>query len=571
MLRKILFSIFFLIAITFFPKTAIADDNFQTSVNTEYKVQEDGKTIVTNTISIQNKKSDFYPKSYVLTLSGVSPENIKAYESGNLLKISEGRNNSETQININFIEKSVGIGNVKTFVVSYEDKTLAQKSGEIWEITIPKIKDASLFDEYKVVLSVPKVFGEEAYLSPIPVSKKEQQGRIYYTFSESEITKTVITAGFGEFQVFDFKLNFHLDNETDKPITKEVAIPPDTSTQRMFYESMDPIPFNSKIDNDGNWIILYELQPSQKLDISVSGSSQLFASPRKLFNHNGEDLAKYLLPTTYWQSDNEKVLKIAKTLGAPKDIYDYVVKSLSYNYEKIDDVYKRKGAVGTIENPADSLCMEFTDLFIALSRAKGIPAREINGFAHSQNSKLEPLSLVTDILHAWPEYWDENTAAWVPVDPTWGNTTGGVDFFSKFDLRHLAFVIHGENPVLPYSAGSLNSGSVPDKDIRVTFGNLPENKNSYLTSSYKFEDGFPIFGRKVVFKLENSTELANYNTKIDIVKDSVKVSSINAPAILPFGSYIYEYNINYGFLASNAPDTIVVKTFYEDVEIPTGK
>ena len=64
MLRKILFSIFFLIAITFFPKTAIADDNFQTSVNTEYKVQEDGKTIVTNTISIQNKKSDFYPRSF---------------------------------------------------------------------------------------------------------------------------------------------------------------------------------------------------------------------------------------------------------------------------------------------------------------------------------------------------------------------------------------------------------------------------------------------------------------------------------------------------------------------------
>jgi len=51
--------------------------------------------------------------------------------------------------------------------------------------------------------------------------------------------------------------------------------------------------------------------------------------------------------------------------------------------------------------------MEFTDLFIALSRAAGIPAREINGFAYTDDIRLRPLDLVTDMLHAWPEYYDE--------------------------------------------------------------------------------------------------------------------------------------------------------------------
>ena len=57
--------------------------------------------------------------------------------------------------------------------------------------------------------------------------------------------------------------------------------------------------------------------------------------------------------------------------------------------------------------------MEFTDLFVAIARAAGIPARESVGYAYTTNSRLRPLSLVTDVLHAWPEYYDADKKIWV--------------------------------------------------------------------------------------------------------------------------------------------------------------
>jgi len=83
--------------------------------------------------------------------------------------------------------------------------------------------------------------------------------------------------------------------------------------------------------------------------------------------------------------------------------------------------------------------MEFTDTFITLVRALGIPAREINGYAYAQNDRLRPLGLEQDVLHSWPEYYDFASQTWQQVDPTWGNTTGGLDYFHKFDLDHFTF------------------------------------------------------------------------------------------------------------------------------------
>ena len=72
--------------------------------------------------------------------------------------------------------------------------------------------------------------------------------------------------------------------------------------------------------------------------------------------------------------------------------------------------------------------MEFTDLFIAIAREKGIYSREIQGYGFLWIQKLQPLSLSSDILHAWPEYFDLKTENWVAVDPTWENTSG-IDYF----------------------------------------------------------------------------------------------------------------------------------------------
>ena len=98
------------------------------------------------------------------------------------------------------------------------------------------------------------------------------------------------------------------------------------------------------------------------------------------------------------------------------------------------------------------------------------------GFGFSQDPKLRPLSLVSDILHSWPEYYDLKSQLWIPVDPTWENTSG-IDYFSSFDLNHITFVIHGKDPEYPLPAGTYKTEN--SRDVAISATNiLPQEKRS---------------------------------------------------------------------------------------------
>ncbi len=68
-------------------------------------------------------------------------------------------------------------------------------------------------------------------------------------------------------------------------------------------------------------------------------------------------------------------------------------------------------------------CNEHTQLYVALARAVGIPARITTGLAYVRGKFY---------YHAWPEVW---LGEWVPVDPTFGQFPA--------DAAHLRFVIGG--------------------------------------------------------------------------------------------------------------------------------
>jgi hypothetical protein len=571
-MKKIIAS-FFLSFLPFFYLFSVlyAQSNFEITENNEYKVQDSGTTQVTDTISIKNLGSNFYPKQFILTLSKISPENIKAYETGRLLKVDQEKNDDITTLKITFDQVTVGKENTKTFVVTYEDKSLAKKTGEIWEITIPKVENSESYKEIKSVLSVPVTFGDEAYISPEPSASKQLSDRRIYTFSNEEALRLGVTAGFGKFQAFSFKLTYHLQNTNNKKKDMEIALPPDTSIQRVFYENIDPKPKNVTLDPDGNWIALYNVDPNSQKQITVDGSVQIFSSPRKLLIPDGQILTKNIQPTSYWQSDDPEIKKIAEHFKTPKEIFDYVTTILKYDSKRIDVNTKRLGAVTALQNPYSALCSEYTDTFIAIARAAGFPAREINGYAYSQNPDVEPLSLVTDVLHAWPEYWNSDKQMWIPIDPTWASTTGGTDFFDKFDLRHFAFVIHGQNSALPYSAGSYKLGSTPEKDVYVTFGTLPEKKYPDIRMNYYFSGGFPLLSRKLEIKIRNMGTSASYANPINVSIDGSNVFSDMTDAFLPYSEYNLSVNVPYGLLASKISGYILVNIAGRETKIPTNK
>ncbi|MBI5448788.1 transglutaminase domain-containing protein, partial [Candidatus Gottesmanbacteria bacterium] len=192
-------------------------------------------------------------------------------------------------------------------------------------------------------------------------------------------------------------------------------------------------------------------------------------------------------PDQYWETENAKIISLANAYRTPRAIYDYVVSALSYNYDRVNQNPIRKGAVAALANPTTAVCMEFTDLFIAVARAAGIPAREVVGFAYTTNTKLRPLSLLTDVLHAWPEYYDTEKKTWVPIDPTWAKTTGGVNYFDKLDFNHIAFTIHGSSSTYPYPAGSYRKSGGEGKTVQVRFATVaPDAETGKLTTQINF-------------------------------------------------------------------------------------
>ncbi len=540
------------------PGSILASENFKTSVKVDYKIQEGGATQVTNTFSIKNLTSYFFSKDFIFKLENVEPKNIKAYEKGEQLAVTETKTGNILNIFLHLGGEVAGFGRTRVFVITYEDETIAKKNGEVWEISLPALSDNNPFDSYNVTLSVPKSFGENAYISPEPDKDYASSDRLTYSFNN---LKEGVSAGFGKSQTFSFNLTYHLENDDRKAKDFQVAIPPDTSLQRMIYESIDPLASKIDVDNDGNWLAYYKLKPKSKIDVKVKGSVQVFSAPRALYEPSEENLKANTKSLKYWESDDPDIIKLGEKLKTPEAIYNFVRSELSYNFNKVKGGAERLGAKAALNSPTDALCMEFTDLFIAIARAAKIPAREINGFAYTDNPRIQPLSVTSKVLHSWPEYWDGEKKMWIPIDPTWGST-GKTDYFSKLDLRHFAFVIHGEDSVKPDTPGSYN----PQKDVSVSFGTLPENTGDKLKIEAEFASKTNLFNDDFFITLKNDGGEALYNINTRISVDGKAKDEI-VPILPPFSKKIIVLAIPYNILSFNTPKNIIVKSGIHEINV----
>ena len=325
------------------------------------------------------------------------------------------------------------------------------------------------------------------------------------------------------------------------------------------------------MDLDGNWIATYSLSPRERIDVIATGNVQIFSSVRPFLQPSQESLNSSLKSDEYWETVNPEIIKLATELKTPKVIYDFVSTKLKYDFERVQPNVERFGALKALQNKENAICMEFTDLFITLARAAGIPAREINGFAYTENPDIQPLSLVNDVLHAWPEYYDEQKKAWIPIDPTWGSTTGGVDYFNKLDLRHFTFVIHGKDSKLPYPAGSYKLGSNPQKDVYVSFGELPKLRTSNLAIKTKLSGWIPLISNKLDFEIANNGPTAVYNLTPKIYFDNSEVKRYVVTSLLPYETHRSSIDIPFSILATKTPDAIKVVVEDQEITVKTTK
>ncbi len=525
-----------------------ADSKFTTTYDLTYKVEESGITTVTQNFQIKNNTSEFLPQQYITTIGKQELVNFQAFDKTGKLDVKlDGSGDNRTLI-VKFRQSGAGLGQSLNWTLTYQTNEIAKRHGQIWEIYIQKPEDKTEVQSYTIGLYVPNSLGKPFITKPVPKSSD-------HIWTNTEIEGKGIYASYflgqgnNPFQIFDFKLTYHLHNSKLYPAETEFALPGDKSYQKIFLQSLTPLPVNVYIDRDNNWIAKYSLGPAGNIDVIATGSAIVYFRPTPEKDSFVPTL-DYVKWQRYWETTDPRIISMVKKTSTPKEIYDLVLKTLKYDPQRAAKNISRLGASGILNNPNSAISLEFTDLFIALTRASDIPSREINGIVFPHLN-----------LHSWPEYYDKTTRTWKMIDPTLGSTTG-LDYFNDLDLNHMALVTRGQNSSSPLSVGTYKVNDDNSNDIQVTYSSrVPDRKEKISIRTNlppKITSGLPFSG-KVYIDNNGSTIFGQNKLEIQTGKLNIGNDRVTTPEIPPFGHVEISFTIDQIPWAEDASDIITIK------------
>lgn len=538
-LSKKLVTVAVLLILLVAPSQVSAASDFSTSLINTQTVDLKGNTHVEKSFSIKNNRSTVYIKKYGVEINSNKISNVKVLSHGTALKANIVKTETSTTVGIEFPDLVVGKDKERTFSIEYDDPDAAIISGNVLEVYAPKIADPTKFDEYSAVLKIPAKFGKPTIANPSQYTVTSQDGFNVLNF-DREAENDGISVIFGDKQFFDFSLDYNLKNTTSNRGIMQIALPPDTDYQKVNYSEINPRPEKVEIDEDGNWIATYVLEGAQQITVKAKGIVSIHLDP-EVDIPLIKPQPKHTEPDIHWEVKDPFIQKIAQKNSTPHQIFNFVVDTLTYNNARIATNIDRQGAKQALENPKNAVCQEFTDVFVTLARANGIPARQATGYAFTNNAEIRPLSLVKDVLHAWPEYFDETKQRWIPVDPTWTNTTGGIDYFNHLDFSHFVFAYQGVSSEKPYPAGSYKTGADDEGKsvfVTVTDHELPVSQNFNVSVKEPFSSFFNLLGKNTLV-VTNNTGSAWYNVPLSLSASSQIDLSLPQPQIerlLPYQS-----------------------------------
>ena len=557
------FLFLFLLLFSFFTSPVRAAGEFGLSQTITYQFDQNGNAQVFQEITLENKLANIHATQYQITISSGAVQNIKAIEGDQNLRteIKEPQRNL-TQVTVFFDQPVAGLGKKRQFNLQYFLPDYAKKEGQTWRVLIPKINEMEELEELTININVPKNWGPASFVSPKNYTQEEEGERQIVTFSKSQLGEKEVMLIFGQTQTFRFSLNYYLENTSAEEKIQALALPPDTSYQKIFLTKIDPEPLDVEADDDGNWLASYRLPPNSAIRVKAEGLAQISGQPLSP-PLPPKDLSQYLQAKKYWEKDAPPFQDLAEKLKTPEEIYQFVLATLDYNLEKVKNrQVQRQGALNAFNNPDQAICTEFTDLFIALARAAGIPSRELNGYAYSTNPELLPLTLDADVLHAWPEYWDEKRQTWIQVDPTWEDTSG-IDYFNKLDMSHLVFVIHGLDSVSPPPAGAYQDPALgKQKNVEVEFSLAPQAELLPLAIDFNLPQKVS-FGQKAngAITVRNVNPVAFYNQEVKITSEGLPLEPFGKTltAFPPYANEVFAVNFTNQNLFKESVGRILVQ------------
>lgn len=468
-----------------------AASEFTSSYTSTYQVVKDLPTHVIHDIKITNNLAHIFLTRYTFSVSGASLNNLYVTDGVTKLPFTLDSSNGQATLTIQFPNPVIGYNQTQNLIISYDSQDLVESIGETMAINVPRISYSNEAKDYTRIVKVKGINPQPAYLYPAPTTTTTDADWYVYTYTQN--SSDSLSLLFGEQVNYQIDLRYLLKNPELSSLTSELALPPDTPYQQIILDQIDPKPIMITLDSDGNYLARYNLKPQEKLWVTARIYATISPVPRFL-DPSSNSLPPDAAPP-YWDTRSLAVTSLAKQLKSPLNFYNYLIENFHYDYDLALNGTTRVGTTAALENPNRVVCTEFTDTFISLARSNQIASREINGYAYSSNPRLRPLTSSVDVLHSWPEYFSTESKQWLQLDPTWGSTTGGVDYFNKLDFSHIAFVRHGAEPDYPLPPGMYKNDS-SEKTISVSVATeLPprQEKSAIINNQLQNQGNVLIF------------------------------------------------------------------------------
>jgi transglutaminase-like putative cysteine protease len=535
---KKLFALFlFLLSGTVIPGFVDAA-GFNIDVEANYELNDLQEVKVTEIRKVSNKTQDQIiskTNQEVFTITDVSkdPENLKKTVATLSLTIDNKKGN----YTVNYDEDSAKVtvqypsevrqNQTMTFRLTYTSYGMIKKSGAVYDFFAPGLADSSDGSKdtafvYNAVLKLKKTLPKINFVAPGAAKSSDSGDYTIYNFNKENLVANNIWVQFGTTQYYKFSYQLSAKATDTRNLglinTYKIVVPRDVEGakvyQHVFFKTISPEPSQVEVDNEGNLFILFSEGSNKDLNINIEGYVELGERGLSIDAGNSGDVTLYntseisgqLQPAEYWEVNNDKVKTLALELKAQETntykiilgTYEYLVSKIDYNTVKKFGLNPRQGALQTLEK-GSGVCMEYSDLFITLSRAQGIPARAAFGYGHDP---LEPASIKEP--HQWAEVLMPGHENWVSADITWGlsgKTLIGGDLNHIYthvsgkgpeNIANISRVSYGQNQILdlpiiviePVEMPETNVNYQSQKEIAEMYKE-PRNKNFFEMAIYK--------------------------------------------------------------------------------------
>ena len=276
---------------------------------------------------------------------------------------------------------------------------------------------------------------------------------------------------------FEMSYKFSVPGETHN-IEFTVLVPKTIpGRQNIISTKYSPGPSGIFDKNENRYAKFIFNKPGRQEEVKISVKAELFRydlftarKNRDIYYRRNEQLDDFLIHEKYIEKDHRRIQEIAEEIEGEteieivKNIYDYVLDNMEYSILGRNNF----GAIKAAQFGKGD-CTEYSDLFVALCRARNIPARVISGYivGFGKNSTK----------HNWAEVYLQQFG-WVPFDPSNGDIRNPLIRGRAFsNLRTVYIYLSGiRNDAL---LGRYNFGAYTYRGDRIKFSDSIEFKQTY--------------------------------------------------------------------------------------------